>query len=303
MLDDALKKWAKICPGGILLYEYYFKWAWLNAPFPIIHKLKKDYPYFHKKNVIGVYSQWTEKNMWTLGLNYYIAGRLLWNANANVNAILDEFYRKFYGSAYKEMKKYYELFEKSAEDSNCYISSNSPYYEILEIFDDETLMEAGEILSEARKKAQSYVVIQRIAKMTLSYNYLVKLTDYLKSCRKALNDIEGEKWAFDMPFELMNDITIKRDAFVNFLQRYKNEEVFVYPLSYLTSCLKIENILKPDRWSIMGKCVKNNFHVKSRKWYDFFSSYSTPEYFDLWLYGYDWDSDGEKSEHDIYKKQ
>lgn len=44
--------------------------------------------------------------------NFYILGRKLWDANANVDALLEDYYTNFYGPAKNEMKAFWTLAEK-----------------------------------------------------------------------------------------------------------------------------------------------------------------------------------------------
>ncbi len=45
-------------------------------------------------------------------LNLYLTGKLFWNADEDVDKILDEYYRLFYGDAADEMKLFWGLAEK-----------------------------------------------------------------------------------------------------------------------------------------------------------------------------------------------
>jgi len=51
--------------------------------------------------------QYIDARMWWFCLNYYITGKLLWNPDVDVNALLDEYYQKFYGPAAAPMKKFF----------------------------------------------------------------------------------------------------------------------------------------------------------------------------------------------------
>jgi hypothetical protein len=42
-------------------------------------------------------------------LNYYINAKLYWNPNLDLNALLDEYYEKFYGPAKADMKEFFEF--------------------------------------------------------------------------------------------------------------------------------------------------------------------------------------------------
>ena len=49
-------------------------------------------------------------------LNLYLTGKLLWNANLDVNALLEEYYETFYGPARAPMKAFWTLAERLWQD-------------------------------------------------------------------------------------------------------------------------------------------------------------------------------------------
>jgi len=51
------------------------------------------------------------------GLNIYMLGKCLWNANTDVEALLDEHYRLFYGTAAKPVKAFYDAVEQTLTTS------------------------------------------------------------------------------------------------------------------------------------------------------------------------------------------
>ena len=92
----AMEGWSRITPGGVMLYEYYYKAAQCQLPFPILHAMREDYPYFKQIGVKGVYTQYTS-NWGTLMRPYYVASRLLWNHKADVDALQEELCDQLYG--------------------------------------------------------------------------------------------------------------------------------------------------------------------------------------------------------------
>ena len=90
----------------VYFYEYYWKVNWLDLPWPIVHTIRKDIPWFKTQDIQGIYTQYTVQNVWTLFPNYYIAARLLWDANADVDEILSGMYRDLFGKAAPAMTEY-----------------------------------------------------------------------------------------------------------------------------------------------------------------------------------------------------
>lgn len=102
--------WGKASPGGVSYYNYMFNLAEYSAPYPMIHQMKTELPIIYGNNV----QYWQPEGMSNFeqvlpGL--YLTIRKSWNPAENSDAILEEFYTRFYGSAAAGMKKYWTLFD------------------------------------------------------------------------------------------------------------------------------------------------------------------------------------------------
>lgn len=53
----------------------------------------------------------TEDNFGRYGLGYYLAARLMWKPDADIAALLDDFFQKAFPDASSDMRRYYELFD------------------------------------------------------------------------------------------------------------------------------------------------------------------------------------------------
>jgi CRISPR/Cas system CMR-associated protein Cmr5 small subunit len=163
----------------IYFYEYYQKTAWFGAPWPIVHTIKTDIPWYHSIGVAGLYTQQTDSDIWGNFLNHYITARLLWDHNADVDAILSEFYRKFYGKAEKPMRHYYETLEKKMASTSHHFPGqimDSGMY----VFTTTVMRSLQNDIKEARKLAQNSKVKQRIEKMAILTDYTQRYANYFK---------------------------------------------------------------------------------------------------------------------------
>jgi hypothetical protein len=105
--------WGKICKR-IYLWDYTIDFANSVSPFPNLHVLQPNIQFFRKNNVRAHFQQ---SNISTgqefSELKLYLISRLLWNPDANVKEITDEFLAGYYGKAAKWIKKYQDqLLEK-----------------------------------------------------------------------------------------------------------------------------------------------------------------------------------------------
>ena len=130
--DRYLTGWREIS-AHVALYEYYYKVSWLELPWPIVHTLRKDIPYFHKLGLFGLASQYAE-NFGSNGLVYYLAAKLLWDPGLDVGGLLEDFYNKFYAEAAGPMRDYYETLEAAAVASDIHLARQNPYSGVTLLF-------------------------------------------------------------------------------------------------------------------------------------------------------------------------
>ncbi|HID06903.1 MAG TPA: DUF4838 domain-containing protein, partial [Armatimonadetes bacterium] len=174
---EIVETWKRIS-GGVVLYEYYAKDAWLSLPWAIVHSIRKDIPYLKHIGAGGLYTQWGMGTIWSNFLNYYIAAKLLWDASTDVDALLDEFYRKFYGNAAQQMKAYHETLERAFIEAN--ICTPGSARDGVYIYTPDVLKRARMHIERALNVATDEVVRKRIEKQLASLNYAEMLIGYLR---------------------------------------------------------------------------------------------------------------------------
>ncbi len=111
-----LDQWLKLSPH-VFVYEYYTIGGISRAglPWPVVHTLRHDLPHYRKRGVEGFYTQLSEGRFYQLGLNYYLAAKLCWNADLNPDALLEDYFEKFYGPAAAPMRDYFMAMERSMQ--------------------------------------------------------------------------------------------------------------------------------------------------------------------------------------------
>jgi hypothetical protein len=144
---EMVEGWRRLAEH-VYLYDYYGHF-YSFGPWPIVHSIRKDIPYYRDTGVDGFCSE-TQQNWGTQGLNIYVAARLLWNPVEDVDRLLRDFYRGFYGPAATPMRRYWERWENamvSAADTHC------GGYKWWAIFTPEILAAADGDLKEAERRA------------------------------------------------------------------------------------------------------------------------------------------------------
>jgi hypothetical protein len=112
-----LQRWTELC-NKVWLYNYdYTMLVSALTPVPTARKIARDYPLLHKWGVIGFADE--TRNAWMeAGIpTHYVRTRLEWDANANVPAMLNDFYGKWYGAAARPASAFWDDIEAAIENS------------------------------------------------------------------------------------------------------------------------------------------------------------------------------------------
>jgi hypothetical protein len=106
-----LKAWAEKFKGDVSIYSYYRKYAWDSLPIVIPHYMQNDLRWYRQVGAHGV-STYAEPGDWfTYELNHYTLGRLAWDPDADVDAVMQEFCTARYGSAAEAARKVFATME------------------------------------------------------------------------------------------------------------------------------------------------------------------------------------------------
>ena len=106
---NLIERWGKTDAEKIGAWDYYF-----GAPYPYPRQftqwISESVPYLHQNRVDIFFSQLP--SMWGLdGPKAWLATQLLWDANAKVDSLLNEFYDEFFGDASPAIRSFYETAE------------------------------------------------------------------------------------------------------------------------------------------------------------------------------------------------
>lgn len=116
--DELRELWPKKC-AAMGFYDYYSVWLWDFDKLPggkgaMLDHIQES---IRKNTSLGATSMDMESgNNWGVhGLGYYVANKLMWNPDADVNAITADFYEKCFGPASATMRRYYERWMPRAQ--------------------------------------------------------------------------------------------------------------------------------------------------------------------------------------------
>jgi len=161
-------EWGKLIP------ELWDRGYWSNLadpglPFIMVHRLRTQIPVAKQAGITGwrveTFSHWGTELP-----TMYIAGKLMWNADANVDALLDDFAATFYGPAAKPMRQYVTLMDASLRDADFHTGCS---WDMPHFYPPAVRKQARTLLVQARKLAgKGNIYAERVQLMTETLDYL-----------------------------------------------------------------------------------------------------------------------------------
>ena len=221
---ESVKCWKRLY-SRLGVYEYYRKTRMHELPFPIIHSIRRDIPYYYNTGFSYFYTQYSPYDIGTYGLLYYIAAKLVWDVNADVDKLLQDFYTKFYGDAAEPMRLYHEILEFAAINSD--LELYPKYYgAYLDLFTDEVMQECSDHLGAAmkvyKKAADSNAVyLKRIELSEISLAYTKSIIEYLKEIKNLFhNKVLWRTYTTDV-VQLAEQLALKIESMITEVEPYR----------------------------------------------------------------------------------
>lgn len=193
---DMLYKWAKVMQGRLAIYDYdQGMLVWRDIPNPSHQSFRQDVQHYRKAGALGINTE-SRNAIATTFLNLHIRGRLMWNPDEDVDALLAEFYPKFYGPAAEPMQAYwtaiYDAWEKTICTEHEYFIAPSIYTpEVLAVL-KTNLDKAERIINGVKVQGRTLtrneqLYVQRMAFTRYSYDII---TGYMGMVRAAATDCD-----------------------------------------------------------------------------------------------------------------
>lgn len=123
-------EWAKYEPNEMYYRGYYNNLACPQFPKTQIDRVRNEIPELYRKGLRAMRVEVIHQSWANDPLTLYLASRLMWNVEADVDALLNEFYRKFYGPAETIMRSYHESLESAFRDTPFITGSSYVYFPI-----------------------------------------------------------------------------------------------------------------------------------------------------------------------------
>jgi hypothetical protein len=171
-----LRDWSKIT-NQLYIWHYNTNFAHYLLPFPDFDELAADIPLYHKHGVVGLFLEGDSAEgggAENSELRSFVLARLLWNANVDVNATINEFMNAYYGQAAKAMRAYFDLLHRQVRPAPqgrgqhmwIYTHPGAPY------LSEDFLAQAMKLFREAQAAAGDEATRARVRKARLSIDYV-----------------------------------------------------------------------------------------------------------------------------------
>ena len=162
--------WTDLAPTrGI--YEYFGFYNWLEALPVTLYRLQDEVHYYKQNKVHGFYSE-TQQRWATNHLLYYAFSRVWWDHTTDVPAMLDEFFRLFYGPAAQPMRAFHLALE-TAGGPDRYLSGNE--FDLYALYPKALRDQCRAHLEQAKQLAANDEKIKaRLAFVQLGWEYTEK---------------------------------------------------------------------------------------------------------------------------------
>lgn len=176
---DIMYRWAEVMQGRVVIYDYdQGMLVWRDIPNPSIQSIRQDVKHYRKAGILGVSTE-SRNAIATVFLNLFIRGQLYWNPDADVDAMLAEFYERFYGPAAKPMAAYWNAILKAWNDT---IVTEHEHFVIPAIYTPELMTTLRTHLQEAEKLAQQKnIYSERMRFARLGFDVLDAYTSMVRA--------------------------------------------------------------------------------------------------------------------------
>ncbi len=125
---DVLKRWTVIT-DNLYVWHYVVNFRCYQQPVPNLRELAADIPMYARHGVRGLFLQGMYQeggNGELCELRAWVMDRMLWNARRDMDALVDDFLKGFYGPAAPAMRRYIDLMHDNVEKNGIHVGIYDP---------------------------------------------------------------------------------------------------------------------------------------------------------------------------------
>jgi len=105
------KGWSQAAKS-VAIYEYFINGSWPDLPRIVYAKIAESLRYLHSIG-IRMYQAQAGDGFAVNGLNYYIASKLWWNVDVDVEALITEYYDKAFGAGGQSVRRFHQRLQRA----------------------------------------------------------------------------------------------------------------------------------------------------------------------------------------------
>ena len=167
-----LEAWKRICPQ-MLIYDYDPHADLSRMPNWRTGAAASDMRFYKDHNVIGFTTE-GHNTFLRNGLNYYLRCKLMWDVNADVDALLDDYYEKFFAEAAAPMRKFHEAIDRMRDDSLDGMTWTGAMLDWTQIYPVQETIALGKYLDAAERLAESDQVKLHLSAYRVLHDYMLE---------------------------------------------------------------------------------------------------------------------------------
>lgn len=191
-----VEDWGKIA-NDIIVWDYVIQFNNLISPFPNLHVLKPNIQFFAKHNVNAMFEQGNREVGGEFAeLRAYLISKLLWNPELNVDTLVNDFLRGYYGSAAKPIRQYIDEMRSALLQSGQPLRIFGTPNEASTSYLTPTLIERYEVLFNEAEKAvvASPEILERvkIARLPLQFAIMEQAKKTFTGDRGVFEKVNGQ---------------------------------------------------------------------------------------------------------------
>lgn len=167
---DDMNRWAEIAPH-LYIWDYVVNFSHYVMPFPNFRVLQPNIQFFRDHHAIGIMEQaaYQSRGGEFAELRAYVIAKLLWNPEADLPSILQDFMHGYYGRAGQFVRAYFDLLHgRLTPDTHIRLGLQHDD----KLFSDEFVEHAGVLFDQAEAVADTDEIRQRVELARLPLLYL-----------------------------------------------------------------------------------------------------------------------------------
>jgi len=165
-----LNAWSHFSPR-MFIYDYDPHCDLSRMPYWRSKAIAQDMKLYKAHGVIGFNSE-CQPAYFRTGLNYYTRLRCMWDVNTNVDAMLDDYCKNFFGPAAAPMKQFHTEIENMLQATPDHLYWRAGYVDWTPTFPPARVAALGKLLDQAEAKANTPEIKTHLAMYRLLHNYM-----------------------------------------------------------------------------------------------------------------------------------